>query len=250
MAEFQNSVALAQPQHRPAGRGWEWIVEAWGLFKAMPGMWLGLIVLWMLIQFLAGIVPMAGLALGVLGPVINAGILFAARDQEAGHEVGVGHLLSGFKSPRFGQLALLGFLTLLLILLVAVVVGVVFAVLMGDFDADAMQWGSVQLLIGLLLFMVLTLPVLMALWFSTNLVALHELSPVAAFKMSFSGCLSNLGSLTVFSLIMIPLAVLAVLPFGLGLLVLTPVGFLAMYRSYIDIFRDAAATATHAADLG
>ena len=251
MAEYHSSVALTAPRHRSAGRGGAWIQEGWGLFKALPGLWLGLILLWMLIQFAAGIVPLAGFIMAILGPALNAGILFAARDQEQSGQFGIGHLLAGFRSERFGQLALLGFFTLLLMLLVALVIGIVFALLLGgDFDPEAMQIGSAQILVGLLLLLVLMLPAIMAVWFSGSLVALHDCTPMQAFKLSFAGCLKNIGSLTVFSLILIPLSLLAMLPLGLGLLILLPVGFLAMYRAYIDIFRAPSEAAQGGFDLG
>lgn len=243
MTAFQDTVAREQPQHQRAGRGWGWIADGWSLFKQMPGTWLGIFVIWIVVQMAANLVPLGGLIMGVLGPVFTAGILFAARDQEAELPIGIGHLFAGFKHERFGQLALLGFLTLLMFLLVMLIVLMVFALMLGGIQLDPANMPTQQLLVGMLLVLVLLLPVIMAVWFSTSLVALHDLSPIAAFKLSFAACLRNIGSLTVFSLALIPLGLLALIPFGLGLLILAPVAVLAMYRAYVDIFRVATADA-------
>ncbi len=243
MQAFQDTVAREQPQHQRAGRGWGWIVDGWGLFKQVPGTWLGIFVVWVLVHIAANIVPMGSLVTAILGPVLGAGFLLAAKSQEAGQPVGVGHLFSAFKGERFGQLALLGFFNLLLIFVLILLMVVVFAVLLGGIDFEASQLPPQQVLVGLLLFLVLLLPVIMMVWFATSLVALHEVTPVQAYKLSLAACLCNIGSLTVFSLALIPLGLLAVLPLGLGLLILGPVGTLAMYRAYVDIFRVSTADA-------
>lgn len=237
MNTFQNTQAAEHPQHQSVGRGWAWIVDAWGMFKQTPGPWVGIVVVWFLIQTLVNLMPIISLAMVVLGPVFSGGILMAARQQDAGHDIGLGDLFSGFKSDRFGPLAMLGLLSLGLILSAVFLVAAVVAILLGGFDPDAAQLSPVQVLIGALLVLVLSLPVIMALWFATPLVALQEISPSQAFVASLQACLKNFGALTLFSLALIPLGIIAMIPLGLGLLVLAPVMMLAMYRAYIEIFR-------------
>lgn len=239
MTTYHNSVARSAPQHQVAGRGWGWIVDAWAMFKASAGAWVGLFVVWIVLQMALNLIPFAGVLLGILGPVFTAGILFAARDQERGENVRIGHLFAAFQSDRFGSLALLGLLHLVLYLLFGLLMaGVVFMVLGGmNIDVEHMGMPGPQVLVGGLLFLVLLLPLVMALWFSSILVALHDASPVEALKLSFSACMQNMGSLGLFGLIMIPLGLLAALPFFLGFLILAPVAMLAMYRAYIEIFR-------------
>jgi uncharacterized membrane protein len=61
---------------------------------------------------------------------------------------------------------------------------------------------------------------------------------VAAVKASFSACFKNLLPLLVFGVVYAVLAIIAVIPLGLGLLLLIPVSLCAGYCSYKDIFGD------------
>lgn len=237
MDPFQTDNTQASPRHWPAAQGWRWIVDGWGLFKQAPGLWIGMLLIWFVMQMIMGAVPIIGsLASALLGPALMAGFYLAARKMEAGEVVRAGDVLSGCTGDRFGPLVMLGLLSLGLGVLMIVLLGVVFIAAMGGMDFDLEQIGPMQASIGLLLFLVMLVPLMMALWFATSLVALHEQSPIEAVKQSYRGCMRNMGSLTVFGLVVVPLFIIAVIPFGLGLLVLSPVLILAMYRSYVDIY--------------
>jgi len=82
----------------------------------------------------------------------------------------------------------------------------------------------------------LTIPLLMALWFAPALVMLHGLGPLEAMKLSFVGCLRNMLPFLLYGLIALVLTVLAVIPVGLGLLVLGPMITASVYTAYKDIF--------------
>ena len=60
--------------------------------------------------------------------------------------------------------------------------------------------------------------------------------PLAALKASFNACLKNSPPLLVYGLIVMLLVFFAVLPVGLGFLVLMPVLSGSAYVSYRDIF--------------
>ena len=82
--------------------------------------------------------------------------------------------------------------------------------------------------------MALMLPLLMALWFAPALVIFHDVQPMAAMKSSFQGACAN--TAPGFGSVGFVLAILAVIPLGLGLLVLGPVMWGTMYVGYRDIF--------------
>ncbi|SDX50851.1 hypothetical protein [Thiocapsa roseopersicina] len=64
--------ALQAPQSRPVGQGWRWITDAWQLFKAQPGAWIGAVVLFYIILILVSIVPwVGGLAVTILTPMLS-----------------------------------------------------------------------------------------------------------------------------------------------------------------------------------
>src|SRR5437660_21256 len=84
----------------------------------------------------------------------------------------------------------------------------------------------------------LLIMLIMAIWFAPALVMLGELSPGAAMKASFHGCLQNVIPFLVYGAVGIVLAVIATIPFGLGWFVLGPVAIASVYASYCDIFED------------
>ena len=87
-----------------------------------------------------------------------------------------------------------------------------------------------------LIAMLLLIPVLMAYWFAPLLVRLHDLTALEAMKMSFMAVFRNIVPVILYAFIFIALTVLAVIPFGLGLLVVVPVMITSTYTSYLDIF--------------
>ena len=87
-------------------------------------------------------------------------------------------------------------------------------------------------------FLLLFLPLVMAVWFAPALVVLRGLEPWAAMKASFSGSLQNVLPFLIYGLIGIVLAVVATIPFALGWLVVGPMSIASIYTSYCDIFED------------
>ena len=93
-------------------------------------------------------------------------------------------------------------------------------------------------MVGALLFLLLFLPLIMAVWFAPALVVLRGLEPWAAMKQSFSGCLQNIVPFLIYGLIGIVLAILATIPLALGWLVVGPLTIASVYTSYCDIFEE------------
>jgi uncharacterized membrane protein len=84
--------------------------------------------------------------------------------------------------------------------------------------------------------LLLSIPLMMAFWFAPALIALRGDEPVAAMLASFSGSLTNVLPLLVYSLIGLALAIVASIPFGLGWLVLGTMLGGSVYASWRDIF--------------
>lgn len=87
-----------------------------------------------------------------------------------------------------------------------------------------------------LLVMLLSVPVIMATWFAPLLVFFHDMTPLAAMKASFSAGARNWLTMVVFGVFLVVALFFAMLPLGLGLLLLLPVFSGAVYASYRDIF--------------
>jgi uncharacterized membrane protein len=239
------------PRSVGAGNGASWWGEAWRLFVPSFGVWLLVIVILFVLSMVLAVIPVVGhLASQVLFPVFTGGLMLGCRAIDRGQPLTVNHLFAGF-SERAGPLFVLGLLyTGIAIAIVLTVAGILFvffgaAVLAQLFRlsdplaATAVIGGVLMvMMVGALLFMLLFLPLIMAVWFAPALVVLRGLDPWAAMKMSFSGCLQNVLPFLLYGLIGIVLAVIATIPLALGWLVVAPLSFASIYTSYCDIFED------------
>ncbi|HEX8010839.1 MAG TPA: BPSS1780 family membrane protein [Casimicrobiaceae bacterium] len=246
-----------EPRAVEAGRGASWWAEGWRLFTPRAGMWLliALVVFGLVLAAgLLGLIPFIGqlLLLGaqILTPVFVGGLMLGCRAVDRGNPLTVAHLFAGF-SQRTGPLVIVGLIyngvAILIGILVAGMMVAIFGVgvldmLTGATDASqtGIAFGSavVAVLLGFLFFLLLLLPLIMAIWFAPALVMLGGMAPVAAMKTSFQGCLRNVVPFLVYGVVGIVLAILASVPFGLGWFVLAPVTVATVYASYCDIFED------------
>lgn len=229
----------------PAGAGLDWIKNAFNLFKMSPLIWIVLIVLWFVLNFVGQIIPIIGpLITSLLYAVFIAGFMLGCAALERGENLEIGHLFAGFKNNT-GSLIGLGAMYLGVIILFAVVIGVLVFSGMGGLSAmsnpesispdQIFNSGTMMaILIGLLLM----IPVGMMFWFAPPLIALGGIPVFQSLKMSFAGCLKNIIPMLLFSIIMVVLAVIATIPFGLGWLVLMPMGMAAFYTAYRAIYTE------------
>ncbi len=244
-----DSGEMTGPHSVPAGNGWSWIAGGWNYFKQNPLAWIGAIIVWFVMMMAATIIPLIGpLAVNLLTPVIMAGFMLGANEQREGGSFGLRHLFAGF-STNAGKLILVGLFYLigmfLIMTVVAMVVGGSLFASMGQLTAAeanpeiaAAMMGP--FLLAMLIAMALMMPLLMAYWFAPALVAFEDLGAFEAMKLSFRGCLKNVLPFLVYSVVAFALAFIAMIPFGLGMLVMAPVMIAAMYVSYRDIYYEAA----------
>ncbi len=224
-----------------AGRGLDWITEGFGLFRQAPLPWIAVPVLWFLAAALVSLVPLIGsLAVNLTVAVVLGGILLGAHAQrERGHRLKLESLWAGFSAPHLQPLLLLGLVYLVLGLVIGVIAGgLVFvtlgsAVIGGDISGVNLGLGS---LLSLLVVLLLIVAFSLATWFAPGLIVFAGLPPIEALKVSFSAAMANLGALAVYGLLTIVIALVASIPFGLGLLVAIPVFMAALYCAYRDVF--------------
>ena len=223
-----------------AGRSWEWLVSGFGLFKKQPGMWILLLIVYLVVSVLIALVPLLGsIANLVLYPVFIAGLMLGCNALERGGELEISHLFAGFKQNTsdllmVGLLALVGWIVILIPMFVIVGGGAFFAALRGD--ASAVAAFGLTFALAFLVVLALSIPLYMALWFAPTLVALHQLKPMDALKESFFACLRNIIPFLLYGVIVLVLTFIAAIPFGLGFLLLVPVVIASIYTAYKDIF--------------
>ncbi|MGH8506422.1 MAG: BPSS1780 family membrane protein [Stenotrophobium sp.] len=244
-ADFHFAVPALQA---PPGRGAAWIGEGWTLFKAAPGHWILVLLIWIGIQCALSVVPLFGSLAGLLlGPAFSVGLLAFAHGMANGEAADIGKFFAGFKD-KFAPLLVLALIYFGLMCAV-ILAGVILAIVMlggSSFlhtanpelairaaltGADALTFVLVFLLVFAALLLVNT-----AYWFAPGLVFFAGQHAGAAMKQSFAACLRNWLPLLVFSLIGLLLGILGAIPLGLGLLVVVPVLVAGNYFSFRDFF--------------
>lgn len=242
-AQAMEAGALREtPQSVDAGQGLAWISEGWRLFSASKGAWIGILIVYIVLLLVSSFIPFAS---NVLNPILLGGIMLGCRALDQGEEMGVGHLFAGF-SKNVGSLVLLGVLMLVFILVVAVIAGVLtiggaagIALASGKGDPSVIAGaGAEAIILFVLVLLALGLPIMMATWFAPALIVLHDVPVLQAMLLSFKGALRNIIPFLLYGIAMLVLMLIAMIPLGLGLLVLGPVMFASIYASYKDIFEE------------
>ena len=226
-----------------AGHGWQWIADGFGLFRKNPLIWLALLIVYTIILLALTVIPViGGLVVTLLSPVFSAGFLMGAKALDEGEELELAHLFVGFKNSA-SQLVTVGGIYLagyIVIIGVAMLMGggsMLGMMAMGKQPDPALMAGAIGgMLVALLVALALLMPLLMAYWFAPALVLFNQVAPVEAMKQSFNACWRNMLPFTVYSIAVFVLMLLAIIPFGLGLLVLVPTLTASLYTSYKDIF--------------
>lgn len=239
---------LTLPSRRnPAGAGWDWIAAGWKLFVRAPLMWIISIVILFIAAFVLGIIPFLGqLAFQLLQGVVIGGFMVACHSLSRGGDFELEHLLAGFKR-NFVNLLLLGvFLVvggLVILLVLAMFVGftVLTAVMGGGSEEQILTTiaaSATTMLLGGLVSLALTIPLLAAYWFAPALVILNDMSPVAALKESFIGSFRNFIPFLVYGIVMTLFLIPVALTLGLGILVWFPLAIASTYTAYRAIFTE------------
>lgn len=227
-------------------RGVAWFAGGWGLFMKSPGAWIVLGIMTLAIMVVLSLIPFLGmLALSLISPVLGAGLMYAAREADAGRALDVLYLFQGFRERdkltpllSLGAVALVG-LTIALAVAFLLVGGSMVTMMMSG-DRHALTAGAMGgfMLAGLVI-LVVELAVAMAVVYAIPLVMFQGVPAGAALRSSLNANLRNLLPLLVFGMIYLFVAVLATLPLMLGWIVLLPVSIATVYLSYKDLYEPA-----------
>ena len=223
-----------------AGSVFEWLKQGWALFVINPGLWIAMTIVLLVVVFGLQVVPLIGsLAANLLTPLLGAGMLLACQKLSNGETPEIVDLFAGFKQ-KTSNLVMLGVLYMAAMLIIFVVVAafgggsLIGGLMMGRPAGIGLAFGG--MMFAMLLSLVLSIPLLMAVWFAPALVFFNNMPPVDALKASFNACLKNMLPFLLYGLITLVLAFFAALPVGLGFLVFIPVFVGSVYASYRDIF--------------
>ena len=229
-----------------ANEGVGWISKGWALFRGAPLMWVLFFVIYLIIQIALSFVPIVGTFVGyLLAPLFAGGVTLGCRSLETGGELEIEHLFGGFQRNA-GNLLVVGVLyvvgTIAILLVFGIFAGFSFvsAVLAGGEERvlETLAAFSLPLVLGVLVCAALFVPLMAAYWFAPMLVVMHDVKPVDAMRESLFACFRNILSFLVYSVVMLLLLFVALLPFGLGILVWVPVMMASTYASYRGVFTE------------
>ena len=235
----------------PARRGASWLFEGFGLFRKAPVAWVGLTSGWIIITFGLILVPLiGGVIANFLQPVFFASFAVAALRQAAGEPVVMGDLFLGFRR-NLRALVNLGAILLIVEIGIFALMAALGLPMGAAGDKTFTMAEYLQLLKGkewiLVVGFVLTVAVKGALWFAPPLIALHDMPMSHAMRWSVYAALANLGAMILYGVVLFGLFFAALIPWGLGLLVVIPMMVISTYIGYRDVFEAAALPAEPAA---
>ncbi len=225
-------------------RGVAWFTGGWQIFMKSPGLWVVLGAITLIIAVALFLLPVVGmLALSLLMPVFVAGLLYAAREADAGRALDVAHLFQGFREKdrltpllSLGGIALAG--TIVSLALLIVIGGGSMLAMMAGGQREMMGGAVAGMLLALPVVLGVQLLVALALMYAVPLVMFHGVPASQAMGSSLRANLRNILPLLVSGVLYLFVAVLATIPLLLGWLVLLPVSVGMLYRSYKDLYQD------------
>ena len=169
------------------GNVFDWLRQGWATFIVNPGTWIAMMVITIVIFIGLAIVPLIGqLAAHLLTPVLAAGMLVACRKVASEETLEIADLFAGFQRNT-GPLMMLGVLYMIGMLLVSLLVlalaggGLAGGLMMGSPVGASIAVGG--FLVGAMLWLALSVPIAMAIWFAPALVLFNDMPPVDALKI-------------------------------------------------------------------
>lgn len=225
-----------------AGRGWEWMVEGFRIFRKQPLTWIALVVVMVMIWLVSLILPLIGpLVINLISPVLFAGLMLACRTTDEDGEPEFSQLFAAFKTHASPLITVGGVYLIGNIVAVGIVFGIAGgaalpALLGKTADPATLIAAARSLLLGMAVGMAVFIPILMAVWFAPLLIVFHNTPPMDAMKLSLVACWRNTMPLLIYGVAVLVLGLIASIPLMLGLIVLLPVLVCSIYASYKDIF--------------
>jgi uncharacterized membrane protein len=227
------------------GAGIVWIKQAFLLFKAQPMAWIGLTSSWILLTLaLYSVIPVIGAPIAtMLQPALFAGMMLAAREQEAGRPINLSFLfaalrLNGRALISFGAIVLLANTAVVLLMSLFDFPGEIATNANGTLDPQAFGAMLANNLGAFSLALCLIMIINAVVWFATPLLAFNAMPPTHAIRWSFYALVGNFIPMLVFAVLLFAALLLAALPWALGLLVWLPVYAISNYTSYRLVFSD------------
>jgi uncharacterized membrane protein len=239
---MQNQDGIVSPEnvttirHVDANRGVEWISAGFTLFMKKPGELIVAGVILFVISFVLNFIPLIGGGLATMIGVVAAGALMRACQAI---EEGQDPIAAAQKAAGHTPLFILGLIAAGMGIVIALISTVLMAAVVGAFFISPFAAVGLAGISGLLM-MLISIPLLMALWMAPALVIMKNVAPVEAVRLSFVASLKNFVPFIIFYVLAAVACLLGARLMGVGLIFVYPVLLCASYIAYKDIFATAA----------
>lgn len=229
-----------------AGQGLAWYGCGWNLFKQFAAVWVLFGVIFLVIMAVCFFIPLLGpLLFMLLFPLLAAGFYIGADNVNRGSPVELGMLFQGFSREDIRTpLLILGGLFLGLMVIASIIMMLFGMGMMGSMGAGVQNAGMAPqnmftptMGVGLLVGLVVQILITMAMFFAVPLTTFDQVPPVEAVKTSFQAAATNILPFLLFVISYMILAFIASIPFFLGLILLFPIAFCAVYCAYRGVFK-------------
>ena len=219
-------------RHVGINRGVEWIGSGFNLFMKKPAELIIAGLILFVVSLILNFVPIIGSGLATMAGVVAAGVFMrACQAIEEGNDP----IAAGKVAAAATPLYILG--------LIAAGLGVAIALLGWVFIsmAIAAAFFSPFAAVGMagltgILMMLISIPLIMALWLAPGLVIMKGTQPLDAVRLSFVASMKNFLPFMIFYILAAIASFIGAMLLGLGLIFVYPVLLCAAYVAYKDIF--------------
>jgi hypothetical protein len=238
-----------------AGKGWQWLVGGYAMFRRSPASWMALTLIFGLIWLASLFIPVVGpLLFNLFSPLLFAGLMIGCRALEEGKPLEVSTLFAAFKTHSgplvtVGGVYLVGTIVVLGIVLIIAGGSLLPTLMKSGADIETIRAAVRSLAIALSIGAAIYLPLIMLIWFAPLLVVFDGLAPVPAMKLSFEACLRNTVAFLVYGLVILAAWTVLSIPIAFGpvgaalviafFVLSIPVLICSIYLSYKDVFQPA-----------
>ncbi|MDD3352392.1 MAG: hypothetical protein PHD22_01895, partial [Zoogloea sp.] len=107
-AHPHNAARHPQPRHVSPADAIDWLKAGWGFFLRNPGVWIVISLIFIIMLFVLGLVPLLGWAVVLIGfPIMAAGMVLGCDALYKGQPLRIEHLFAGLR-VHGGNLAMVG----------------------------------------------------------------------------------------------------------------------------------------------
>lgn len=248
-----------------ATQGLVWLGRSFALFGKNPGIWIVMFILFAGINLVLGMLPFLELLPTILAPTFAVGFFIGCKELLANRMLQLDHLFGGFKQ-NFQMLFRLGLIYFGCNLLIFTLASLYVSQVVPETELSLLTQAQTQpemlqllsqnpelvtaIMTAVLIALVLSIPLIMATWFAPALIFFKNLRPLQAMMLSITACNRNLLPFLIYGLTFIPLMLLALIPLGLGMLVMLPVMLISQYVSFQEVFGEDDSNAEDDSDSG